>query len=316
MGYPAAVVEDPAIRRERAQNLWESLARKHDAVAQATCIEPAPDVGPGSVGGLAAARDEILTFACAATSPEVYSRWGTFPPTGLLLIGRRGTGKHLLAQMLASLTETSFVSVNVPRLVIEMIHRGGKAGELAAAWSQTLAEMPPVTLFFDELEFAQAQEIGDRRTDLPVGPVMDFLLDLVDRSVAVEGCQVVGSTSHPDTLRRAFFQPGRLERIVEVNPSFPDDIVEALQIHAAAAEKRAGHALFDDVDWPKVVGSYQDPSTGAWIRIMHAVLRRKARREAARETVTRVTTDDLLKEVRRYKQTNQRLELPQGGNYV
>jgi ATP-dependent 26S proteasome regulatory subunit len=309
-------MEDLAIQRERAQNLWTSFARKMDAVAQATTIEALPDFHFGRIGGLAGPKEEILTYACAATDPDVYQRWGTYPPSGLLLIGARGVGKTQLARALASQTGTSFLSVQVPRLVIEVIHRGGKVGDLVNGWSQTLAEMPPVTTFFDELEFSQAQEIGAHRPDLPVGPVMDFLLDLVDRTIAAEKCMVVGSTSHPDTLRQAFFQQGRFERIVEVTPVFPDDVVEALRIHAADAEKLAGQTLFDEVEWSDVVGQFREPSTGDWIRIMHAVLRRKARREAAGESVERVTSQDLFDEVDRFRQARRRLHVPSRGNYL
>jgi ATP-dependent 26S proteasome regulatory subunit len=309
-------MEDLTIRKERAQNLWASFARKMDPVAQATTLEPLPDFAFDRIGGLAGPKEEILTYACAATSPEVYRHWGTMPPTGLLLIGSRGVGKTQLARALASQTQTSFLSIQVPRLVIEVIHRGGKVGELVSGWSQTLAEMPPITAFFDELEFSQAQEIGAHRPDLPVGPVMDFLLDLVDRTIAAEKCLVVGSTSHPDSLRRAFFQQGRFERIVEVTPVFPDDVVEALQIHSADSEKLAGHPLFEGVDWHEVVGRTREPTIGDWVRIMHAVLRGKARCEAAGESADLITTQDLLDEVQRFKQAHQRLATPGAGNYV
>ena len=233
-------MEDPAILKERAQNLWASFGRKVESVAQATRIDPIPEFGLANIGGLEGPKEEIQTYACAVTSPEVYEHWGTYPPSGLLLIGRPGVGKSLLARALASLTHTSFLNVAIPRLVIEVIHRGGNVGELLNGWSQILSEMPPLTILFNELEFSQAREIGAHRADLPVGPVMDLLLDLVDRSIATEGCLVVGSTSHPDTLRHAFAMPNRLERVVEVAPIVPDDIVEALLIHASRAEKRAG----------------------------------------------------------------------------
>ena len=239
-----------------------------------------------------------------------------YPPSGLLLIGRHGTGKRLLAAALAHLTDSAFIRVQVPRLVIEIVHRGGNIAELTAEWSQTLSEMPITTVLFDELEFSQTQEIGSRRADLPIGPVMDFLLDILDRTIAAPGTLVVGSTSHPSTLRQAFLQPGRLERIVEVTPTYPDDIVAALEIHAARSEKRSGHELFDSVDWKRVVGEYREPSTGEWIHIMHSVLRRMARCEAANETVTPVSTDDLLEEVERHKRANNRLAAPDAGNYL
>ncbi len=309
-------MDDLDIRRERAQNIWSSFARKFEPVSQATHLDPLPDFSLDRIGGLANAKEEIQTYACAATDPEVYERWGTHPPSALLLIGRPGVGKRLLARSLASLTKTAFLNVAVPRLVLEVIHRGGKIGELAAEWSSTLVEMPPATVLFNELEFSQAEEIGARRQDLPVGPVMDFLLDLTDRTIAVDHILVAGATSHPDTLRQAFAQPGRFERVVEVNPIFPGDIVEALQIHATAAEKLAGRPLFENVDWDEVTSGYEHPAPGDWVHILHAVLRRKAQHEAAGDSVGPVTTGDLCGEVDRFKRANSRLALPKPGNYV
>jgi ATP-dependent 26S proteasome regulatory subunit len=309
-------MDDLEIRRERAQNIWASFTRKFEALEQSSRLEPLPDFDLSRIGGLANAKEEIQTYACAVTDPEVYGRWGTHPPSALLLIGQRSVGKRLLARSLASLTHTSFLNVAVPRLVLEVVHRGGQVGELLNAWSSTLSEMPPLTVLFNELEFSQAEEIGTRRPDLPVGPVMDFLLDLTDRTIALDNILVVGSTSHPDSLRQAFSQPGRFERVVEVNPIFPDDIIEALRIHAEAAEKLAGRPLFDSLDWEEATSGYVPPAPGDWIHILHAVLRRKARHEAAGERVGPVTTQDVGEEADRFKKASSRLALPKSGAYV
>jgi ATP-dependent 26S proteasome regulatory subunit len=309
-------MEDRNLGKERAQNLWSSYARKFESLAQSAELEALPEFELSQIGGLASAKDEIQTFACAATDPDVYARWGTHPPSGLLLIGQAGVGKRLLARSLASLTETSFLNVAVPRLVLEVVHRGGKVSELLSGWSDAIEEMPPLTVLFNELEFSQAEEIGARRPDLPVGPVMDFLLDLLDRTIAQPDALVVGSTSHPDTLRRAFLQPGRLERIVEVNPVFPGDIIETLEIHARRAEKQAGRPLFQEVDWSQVASDFHHPALGDWVHILHATLRSKARCEAAGETSTPVSTQDLRDQVMRFKQASARLSLPKPGTYV
>jgi ATP-dependent 26S proteasome regulatory subunit len=309
-------MKDREIVQERTQNLWGSFARKFEPVLQATELDPAPSVDVHRIGGLSAAKEEILTYACAATNPEVYGRWGTYPPSGVLFIGQHGVGKRLLARALATQTHTSFLTVNIPRLVLEVIHRGGNVGDLVKGWSQALSEIPPLTVLFNELEFSQAQEIGTRRPDLPVGPVMDFLLDVIDRTIAAESHLVVGSTNHPGTLRQAFAQPGRFERVVEVNPVYPDDIIEALRIHSEDSEKRAGHPLFEAVDWDAVVRKHRAPVTGDWIHIMHAVLRRKARYEAAGEVAGLVTTEDLQEEVDRFRQASDRIAVSEGGTYV
>jgi len=309
-------MDSAAIRVERTQNLWSSFERKEALLSRASRLVADPRLDFGEIGGLAVPKEEVLTYACAATDPSVYERWGTFPPSGILLIGRLGVGKKLLAEALAARTGTGFLRVDVPRLAIDVIHASGKAGEFVQAWSAILEELPQITVFFDELEFAQVQELGERRRDLPVGPIMDFLLELVDRAIGASRHLVVGATAHPDTLRHAFVAPGRFERVVEVNPVFPDDVVDALQIHARNAEKRAGRPLFEAVDWLDVIGQAREPSTGDWVRMVHAVLRRKARCEAAGEEASAVTTDDLRQEARRAHEARQRIRTPRVGHYV
>lgn len=314
--YTRVMADDPNLSGERARNLWASFERKFPNVSKATTMVGHPSIGVDDIGGLHPAKEEVLTYACAATDREVYERWGTFPPSALLLIGPSGSGKTLLAQALATRTETPFLGVHVPGLVMEVIHRGGQIGELLSAWGQALSELPMVTVFFEELEFLQAQEIGVRRPDLPEGPIMDFLLEILDRTIEVESTLVVGSTSHPDSMRPALLTPRRFERVVEVNPIFPADVVEALQIHVRAAEARAGKTLFGEVDWEAVVRHYQGPSTGEWIRLMHAVLRRKARCEAAGEPEGAVSTPDLLAEVDRFRRARGQLPHSRSGIYL
>ena len=278
-------------------------------------LEARPDQDLADIGGLEAPKEEVATYAAATTSPQVYDDWGTAPPSALLFIGRRGSGKSLLARALSTQTNTSFLEIDVPRLGLDVIHAGKKAAEMVTGWSQILEEMPPLTVFFDELEFSQAQEIGVRRPDLPVGPIMDFLLEVIDRTMQ-HGHLIVGTTSHPDSLREAFLVPGRFERVVEVTPRLPDDVVDALQIHTRKAEKRAGRGLFDPIEWSEVVGAAQDPSIGDWVRILHAVLRRKARLDAAGEQPGLVTAADFARELDRFMQAQRRIRAPQGGNYV
>jgi ATP-dependent 26S proteasome regulatory subunit len=306
---------DRSLLADRAANIWSSFQRNVEPLARGATIVPSPSVQFSNIGGLSSAKEEILTYAYAQTSPEVYGRWGTFPPSAMLMLGRRGSGKSLLAEALAAQTETAFVRVDVPRMVLDVIHGAPKIGELIQGFSQALDEMPPMTLFFDELEFSSAHDMGNRAAELPTGPIMDFLFELIDRSLAVPDCLVIASTSHPDTLPQAFLSPGRFERIVEVNPLFPDDILEALQIHATAAESRAKRSIFGEFNWASVVDNTREPSIGDWIRILHGVLRRKARLDAAGEEPAQVSQEDFSREISRFRQANTRIRTD-GGNYL
>ena len=96
-------------RTERAQNLWSSFLRSVDPLARGAKLTADPRFDFGSIGGLEGPKDEILTYGCAATNPSIYADWGTFPPSGVLLIGQNGVGQSLLGRALATYTNTSFL---------------------------------------------------------------------------------------------------------------------------------------------------------------------------------------------------------------
>jgi ATP-dependent 26S proteasome regulatory subunit len=300
------------IERKRAANLWEPFARKFPPVAKACEFRATSPVSFEDIGGLEDAKDEILTYACAATEPEIYQRWGTFSPSGLLLMGPDASGKSLLAGALAARTETPFLRIRVARLALQLVHAGGKAGEILQGWQEVLLEIKQVTTYFDELDFAHDPSLGAPRMDLPVSQLSDFLLELIDTTMAAVGSLTVGGTSRPDTLSPIYFQPGRFERIVSVNPVVPADVIAALEIHAAAAEKRAGRKLFAKIDWQRAIEQNREAPIGSWVQLMHAVLRRKARCDAADEAPAEVTTEDVLAEVDRFKRATLRLPTSSG----
>ena len=303
-------MDDVSLRAERAVNLWEAYARKLPPVAKACHLVPQASLGLESIGGLDGAKEEILTYACAATHPEVYARWGTVPPTGLLLTGPPGSGKTLLAEALATRAGTAFLAVNASRLILQVLHSPTILGQLLDGWYQTLSEMPPTTVFFSGFDPKLSQTLDQAHA--LVSPVLELMLELVDRTAVLEQKLLVGSTSWPNALPSAFVEPGRFERVVDVIPIVPDDVVAALEIHAAQAEQRAGRSLFATVDWKGLVGSDNDVSIGDWVRNLHAALRKKARCEAAGETSDPVTTEDLRAENERFDKARKSLPTPPG----
>ena len=95
--------------------------------------------------------------------------------------------------------------------------------------------------------------------------------------------------------------------------------IEAISPHLVRAVIVAEDARFcahSGIDWRQVVGQTREAAPGDWVRILHAVLRRKARQEAAKEAATPVTTADLKEEVERFKHAAERLRIPEGGNYL
>ena len=123
-----------------------------------------------------------------------------------------------------------------------------------------------------------------------------------------------GVESHDSTAQAQALDPARIG--VEHFEHETGRMGDALAPPRHAAEKRAGHRLFGAIEWRSVVGQHRAPATGDWVRILHGVLRRKARCEAAAEAASLADTEDFVDEVRRFLKTSDRLAVPMAGNYV
>ena len=279
------MAQESSKNHERLTNLWQGLARKSPSLARCAHFDPAPSTPIDRVAGLARARGEILTHAAAITHPEVYSRWGTAPAVGLLMIGARGSGKSTLARALATQLDSPLLEIDVPQLVLELLTNGPELAQLAQSWDELFADFPITTVHFDELDFERMYDTGERRAGLPVGPILEFLLRLVSQTAASKSVVLVGSTSYPETVRPVFLSRYRFSRTLKIEPIFPDDHAAVLSAHAKSAEARAGRALFEEVDWKSLVQSHKGLTPGCWVEALHSALLSHARREAAGEDV-------------------------------
>ena len=66
-------------------------------------------------------------------------------------------------------------------------------------------------------------------------------------------------------------------------------------------------ATIENVAWADAVKGSEGLTIGDWVRLLHTVLRRKARCDAAHEDPTGVNTEDLIREVERDRKTAARL---------
>ena len=144
---------------------------------------------------------------------------------------------------------------------------------------------------------------------------MDFLLDLVDRAIAAEHVLVVGSTSHPDTLRRAFTQPGRLERVVEVSPTYPERhrrgaAASTPPTPRSARAARCSSRSTGSRSW-RACRSARCRATGCTSCTRCCAARRAARPRG--EAVSRRSPrDDFREEAERFQKASSRLATPTG----
>ena len=212
----------------------------------------------GDVGGLAEEKmlvKEAVELPLA--KPELFEKMGIEPPNGILLIGKPGTGKTLLAKAVANATEATFLNMVAAELVQKFI---GEGARLVRELFELAREREPCIIFIDELDAIGAKRLEVGTTgDREVQRTLMQLLAEMDGFSARGKVKVIGATNRADILDEALLRPGRFDRIIEIKPPTRDDMVEIYRIHTGKMP------LMKDVRLTKLADNSKN-FTGADIR--------------------------------------------------
>jgi ATPase family AAA domain-containing protein 2 len=192
--------------------------------------------------------------------PEVFERFGTEPPRGVLFTGPPGTGKTLTARALANSLSiggggngngSGNVNVNgqQPVKVSFFMRKGADClskwvgeGErqLRLLFEQAKRYQPSI-IFFDEIDgLAPVRSV---KQDQIHASIVSTLLALMDGLDSRGQVVVIGATNRPDAIDPALRRPGRFDR--ELLFSLPDSTArrEILNIHTKTWNPPLSHDI-------------------------------------------------------------------------
>jgi transitional endoplasmic reticulum ATPase len=247
----AALVREAALRaasRASADGQPPALTQD-DLVGALTVIRPlsrsaTEEVPVGSitlddVGDMTATK-QALTEAVLwpLQHPDTFARLGVEPPRGVLLYGPPGCGKTFVVRALASTGQLSVHSVKGSELMDKWVGASEKA---VRELFRRARDSAPSLVFLDEVD-ALAPQRGQSFDSGVTDRVVAALLTELDGIDPLRDVVVVAATNRPDLIDPALLRPGRLERLVFVEPPDPAARREIL--------RTAGRAipLSEDVD--------------------------------------------------------------------
>jgi transitional endoplasmic reticulum ATPase len=220
-----------------------------------TSVEKKIRVTYEEIGGLKAQTKRMREIVeLPLRHPEVFTRFGIEPHSGILLYGPPGCGKTLIAKVLASESEANFYSINGPEIMNK--YYGETEARLRDIFKEAKENSPSV-IFIDEIDAIapkREEAYGDVEKRV-VAQLLALMDGLTERGQVI----VLGATNRPESVDPALRRPGRFDREIEISVPNADGRLEILHIHTR------GMPLDEDVDL-KTLAAELHGYTGADIK--------------------------------------------------
>ncbi len=208
---PPEVIEKLIVTKE---GFMESLKNIEPSAMREVFIE-VPKVEWKDIGGLDKAKQELIeAVVWPLDYPEVFDTLHTEPPKGILLFGPPGTGKTMLAKAVANESDANFISIKGPELLSKWV---GESEKAVREIFRKARQAAPTIIFLDEID-SIAPTRGMSSDSRVTERVVSQILTELDGLEELKDVVVLAATNRPDMIDKALLRPGRLDRLIYIEP--------------------------------------------------------------------------------------------------
>ena len=194
------------------------------------------------VAGLDEEKSELLEIVDFLKKPEKFKAMGARTPRGVLLCGKPGTGKTLIAKAIAGEAGVPFISMSGSEF-IEMF--AGLGASRVRKLFEKARKMAPCIVFIDEIDAIGARRTNASGAETENNQTLNQLLVEMDGFETDETIIVLAATNRPEMLDKALLRPGRFDRQITIAAPDLNGREAILRIHAKGKKFASDVALKD-----------------------------------------------------------------------
>ena len=181
------------------------------------------------VAGLEEEKEELIEIVDFLKRPEKFTNMGAKIPKGVLLYGKPGTGKTLIAKAIAGEADVPFISMSGSEF-IEMF--AGLGASRVRKLFEKARKMAPCIVFIDEIDAIGSRRTSNSGAETENNQTLNQLLVEMDGFSSEETIIVLAATNRPEMLDQALLRPGRFDRQITVPAPDLKGRLDILKIHS------------------------------------------------------------------------------------
>ena len=181
------------------------------------------------IAGLDEEKEELKEIVEFLKKPKKFTEMGAKIPKGVLLYGKPGTGKTLIAKAIAGEADVPFISMSGSEF-IEMF--AGLGASRVRKLFDKARKLAPCIVFIDEIDAIGSRRSSNGGAESENNQTLNQLLVEMDGFSSEETIIVLAATNRPEMLDKALLRPGRFDRQVTVPAPDLTGREAILKIHA------------------------------------------------------------------------------------
>ena len=181
------------------------------------------------IAGLDEEKTELIEIVDFLKQPKKFYEMGAKVPKGVLLCGKPGTGKTLIAKAIAGEANVPFISMSGSEF-IEMF--AGLGASRVRKLFEKARKISPCIIFIDEIDAIGSRRTSNSGAESENNQTLNQLLVEMDGFASEETIIVLAATNRPEMLDKALLRPGRFDRQIIIATPDQKGREEILKIHS------------------------------------------------------------------------------------